>query len=69
MKVIYFLLMILFIGIVIVLLLPSYPSRDLNSAAHSIEENILLFQKLIFSDTPPQKEEMNSAVDPENWTT
>lgn len=62
MKVIYFLLMVLFIGIVIFLLLPSYPSRDLNSAAHSIEENILLFQKLIFSDTPPQKEEMNSCI-------
>ena len=62
MKVIYFLLVILFVEIVFFLLLPSYPSRDLKSAAYSIEKNMLSFQKLIFADTPPQKEEMNSCI-------
>ena len=43
-------------------MLPGSPSRDLNSAARSVENNILLFQEIIFSDAPPLKEEMNSCI-------
>ena len=62
MKIIYFALIILLLGVVIYLMLPSSPSRDLNSAARAVEKNILLFQKIIFSDAPPLKEEMNSCI-------
>ena len=62
MKIIYFALIILLLGVVIYLMLPSSPSRDLDSAARAVEKNILLFQKIIFSDAPPLKEEMNSCI-------
>ena len=62
MKIIYFAIIILLLGVVIFSMLPGSPSRDLDSAARSVENNILLFQETIFSDSPPLKEEMNSCI-------
>ena len=62
MKIIYFAIIILLLGEVIFSMLPGSPSRDLNSAARSVENNILLFQEIIFSDAPPLKEKMNSCI-------
>ena len=60
MKIIYFAIIILLLGVVIFSMLPGSPSRDLDSAARSVENNILLFQETIFSDS--LKEEMNSCI-------
>ena len=62
MKIIYFAIIILFTGVIIALILPGSPSRDLNSAARTAKKNILLFQEIIFSDAPPLKEEMNLCI-------